>query len=53
LRECFRLNRDRLAANYDLVVNIRSAAGRVSFEELERRFLALVEQAGVKTDGGE
>ena len=50
LRECFRLNREKLAANYDLVVNIRSAAGRVSFDELERKFLALIVQAGVKMD---
>ncbi|MFH0793771.1 MAG: ribonuclease P protein component [bacterium] len=53
VRECFRLSREKFAADYDLVVNIRSAAGRVKFKELERRFVDLVQQAGVKTDACE
>ncbi len=41
IREAFRLNRERMAPGWDIVMNPREAAGRVAFRSLEKEMMRL------------
>ena len=47
LREVYRLNEDRFAPGWDIVVVARSRCIRASFSDLTNAYLSLAEKAGV------
>lgn len=47
LREIYRLNEERFAAGYDIVVVARSRACEASFSELSAAYLALAKRLGL------
>ena len=47
LREVYRLNEDRFAPGWDLVVVARSRCIRARFSELQNAYLSLAEKAGL------
>ncbi len=47
LREVYRLNEDRFASGWDIVVVARSRCLTVDFEKLTQAYLALAEKAGL------
>ena len=47
LREVYRLNEDRFAPGWDIVVVARSRCVNVSFEKLTQSYLSLAEKAGI------
>ena len=49
LREVYRLNEDKFAAGYDIVVVARSRCIRASFPELTQAYLSLAKDAGIFT----
>lgn len=47
LREVYRLNEERFAPGYDIVVVGRSRAGKASFSQLTEAYLSLAAKAGL------
>lgn len=47
IREIYRLNEDRLAPGYDIVMVARSRAVEGDFRKMEESFLALAQKAGI------
>ena len=51
IKEIFRLNKEKLAKGYDIVVIPMAAAVDLKYEALAGEFLALAKKAGITTDG--
>jgi ribonuclease P protein component len=47
LREVYRLNQEKLATRWDVILLARPAALGASFQDLEKAFLSLAEQANL------
>ncbi len=52
LREVYRLNEDKFAPGWDIVVVARSRAVDAPFSSLTESYLALARKAGILKDGG-
>lgn len=52
LREVYRLNKEKLAARWDLVFLARSQALTATFSQLTGSFLSLAEKAQILAPGG-
>ena len=50
IREIFRLNNFQTVQGKDIIVTARSRAGRASYDKLERDYLKLLEDHGIKVN---
>ena len=53
IREAYRINEERFAPGYDLVIVARVRAASVSFREIEKNLLSLTEGLGLLSEGKE